>query len=666
MSDLLLPLNLRFSPALRLLLLTALLLPLGLRAQIVDDSTKVLYGAKTTRVLYESDILREQYEGRIIDTTLTNIQQQRTWFHDSTYQQDLGNVGTASRRLLWQPNLQLGARLGRNVFDKYTRDATTIPFYDTKSPYTFFRYNQSGSGEQVFELSYSRSIGKQVNVGIAYERFASNKVLYTNGREGLVEHNNVLLFTRLQTKDDRYHALVSFNISRHQAAEQGGIQPSAIDTTTDVANFPNNLFGYDREVVWLTQAINRDDRDRVRLLHTYRLLGRGLTVYHIFDWSRQLNKYTETFSQAQLTDRLKYHYYFQAPLQSNLATDDRAELRQTENTVGVLGRTEAVEYRLYARYRSSNLTTRLLTGGASRNETGRLVSAEPGNSGFEQFFMGGTAAFRYRDLVGIETAGEVKPIDVKSSGSNSKVEYWLRGAARLGPLSGELLSAAYSPTLTQQQFNGNLYRWDHINEDSTVFSNTTVNQLTARLDQKLGQQRFELSGSVVNIGKLVYYDQNGRPQQLGEAKRLLIGTLRHRWQFGHLFTDNQATYTYSADERGLRIPKLVTNSKVYYQSYIFKQALFSQVGVELYYQSAFKGYAYSPSTQQFHLQDNFSIPGYPLVDVYLNTDIKTVSLFLKMAYVNQYLSGRDGYFATPYYSGLPRRFQFGIRWQFFD
>ena len=55
----------------------------------------------------------------------------------------------------------------------------------------------------------------------------------------------------------------------------------------------------------------------------------------------------------------------------------------------------------------------------------------------------------------------------------------------------------------------------------------------------------------------------------------------------------------------------------------------------------------------------------PIADVFLTADIRTVSLFLKMAYINQGLDG-NGYFTTPYYTGLPRRFQFGLRWQFFD
>jgi hypothetical protein len=116
---------------------------------------------------------------------------------------------------------------------------------------------------------------------------------------------------------------------------------------------------------------------------------------------------------------------------------------------------------------------------------------------------------------------------------------------------------------------------------------------------------------------------------------------------------------------GLRIPKLVTESRVYYQTYVFKKALLGQLGAELYYQSVFKGYGYSPSTQQFFVQDRFTIRNYAVANVFLTADIKAATIFLKVAYLNQGLL-HNGYFASPFYSGYPRRLQFGVRWRFFS
>ncbi|WP_311182096.1 putative porin [Hymenobacter volaticus] len=237
---------------------------------------------------------------------------------------------------------------------------------------------------------------------------------------------------------------------------------------------------------------------------------------------------------------------------------------------------------------------------------------------------------------------------------------------------GEVLSTSYSPTLTQQQFSGNHYRWGK-DFDASQFDykndlglkNTKVQQVTARLDQTLGRHRVEGSASLINVTDLVYYDEFAEPAQSGGSRLLLTGSLRHRFNVGNMFFDNQVHVTRGGQENEIRIPDLITNSKVYYQGYLFKKAIFGQIGAEVYYQSSWQPYDYSPSTQQFFLQNHFTAANFAVADVFVTGDIRTVAVFLKMAYINQGLL-RDGYFVTPYYTSLPRRFELGIRWQFFD
>ena len=639
-------------------MLLALLAAPAVRAQVLDDSTKVVYGPKTTRVIYEAEVLRDSTAGTLLDTTLTRFPQARFWFHDTTFQQDLGAVGTASRPLLYQPNLQLGARFGRNAFDKYARNATTVPYYDSRSPYSFFRYLQSGAGEQVFEISYSRSLKKNFSVGVAYERIASNKILAArSSREGLVEHSNVLLFGRYQTENERYHLLFNFSNARHRGLEQGGIWPLVASGETR----PQDLFNYQKERVYLTKATNNEDRDELYFTQTYRLLGRGLTVYHTFDAKRQYNSFSDFELKAPNTDGA----FYKALINNAVATIDRAEYRQLENTVGVLGRTKAVEYRLYARDRIASLTTQTLASTATSTNLELVPAADTRD--FNEVFLGGTAAFNYRTIYAVETAGELHAVSLGSPYPNYP-EYWLRASIRTGPLSAEALQSSFSPTLTQQQFVGNNYKWEHI---KTAFNNTNTSQLTARLRLKLPdlgglrEHRFEASGSGVLLKNLVYYNTDGVPAQISDARNLLIFFARHQVRIGHVGFDNQATYTKYGDVEGLRIPELVANSRVYYQSYIFRKALFNQFGAEMYYQSKFLAYDYSPSTQQFYQQDHFTIRNYPVVDVFFVADIKAVSIFLKAAYVNQGILD-NGYFASPYYTGYPRRFQFGVKWNFFN
>ena len=647
-------------PALLALLLSG---PLSGRAQIVDDSTKVLYGPKTTRVIMEREVLRDSVRGTPIDTSLTRWPQARYWLHDTAWQQDLGQLGTASRPLLYQPNYQLGARAGRNVFDRNTRDGSQVPYYDSRSPYSFFRYVQSTSGEQVFELAYTRSLKENFSIGADYERIASNQVLATAGTQPLVEHNNFTLFGRFQTEDGRYHLLANYSASRQRTYEQGGIRPyqAQLDQIARRGGKLDTLFNYGNARVYLAGATNIDDRDQFHLFQTYRLLGRGLTAYHVLDVRRQFNGYTDVALPYDNSTLL----FCPATLRNRTATNDRATYRQLENTFGFTGHTSQLAYTLYTRVRQADFASRSTIAG----QAGALVATQPViDNTYTQLFAGGTGAFTYHDSYAVDVAGEVKP-------SFSQLEYWLQGRVRTGPLSGELLLNSYSPTLTQQRSIGNHYRWNNLTDSAqtsapnTTLRNTKTQQLTLRLVQKLpalAAHSLEASVSGVNIFSLVYYDATGRPTQLAETqKRLFVAYARHRFRLGSVFFDNQATYTAGGDGEGLRIPALVTDSRVYYQRRVFGHALFAQVGGEVYYQSKFRGYQYAPSTQQFYVQDAFTIPGYAIANVFVAADISSASIFLQVPYANQGL-GANGYFATPYYSGYPRRFQFGVRWKFFN
>jgi len=665
------------------LLVLALAAPLAGRAQIIDDSTKTVYGPRTTRVIYEAEVRRDSTGGTPIDTTLTQWPQSRFWAHDTTFLQDLGVLGSASRPLLYQPNYQLGARFGRNAFDRNTLDASLVPYYDSRSPYSFFRYVQGSSGEQVFEISYSRSLKKNFSIGVDYERIASNQILGVGSSQWQVEHNNFTLFGRFQTEDGRYHLLANYSASRQRTRELGGIWPTRNEHVSDLKG-DSSLFRYGDERVYLSPGINIDDRDQFHLFHSYRLLDRGFTAYHVLDVRRQFNGYTDAALPRDGTGNLLF-YPTTGPLRQTYrnptATDDRATYRQLENTFGLLGRTDRIEYNVYARYRNATYLAQTTPIGRSgpgarlvRVGSTELADTTAAPHYFGQLFLGGTASFNYRSIYAVEVAGEYLPLDntsVRVIGTGA--EFWLRGRIRTGPLSAELLLNSYSPTITQRFFVGNHYQWTNVKSTddwTSTFDNTTTQQLTVHLKQRLpllAEHNIELSAAAINLTNLVYYDAQGLPAQLGSSQRLLVGFARHRFRVGSVYFDNQGTYTQGAgpDNPGLRIPSLVTESRVYYQRRVFGHALFAQVGAELYYQSRFKGYGYAPSTQQFYVQDSFTMQNFAVANVFVAADIGSASIFVKAAYVNQGLVS-DGYFTTPYFTGYPRRFLFGVRWRFFS
>jgi hypothetical protein len=76
--------------------------------------------------------------------------------------------------------------------------------------------------------------------------------------------------------------------------------------------------------------------------------------------------------------------------------------------------------------------------------------------------------------------------------------------------------------------------------------------------------------------------------------------------------------------------------------------------------------AYMPATQQFHLQNEFNVYAYPVVDAFLNFRIKRTRVLFRYNHLNAGMLENPGYFITPGYTGLKNMLDLGISWSFFD
>ena len=117
----------------------------------------------------------------------------------------------------------------------------------------------------------------------------------------------------------------------------------------------------------------------------------------------------------------------------------------------------------------------------------------------------------------------------------------------------------------------------------------------------------------------------------------------------------------------LRAPEWLWQNRAYLESRIFKKKLLFRLGLDLKRQSNYLANDYNPVIQSFYLQDEFETPSYWFADVFFNFKIKSVRTFFRFHNVFAgVLSNDKGYFASPYYSGLPSSFDFGVNWAFFD
>ncbi|QNF35238.1 hypothetical protein HUW51_21880 [Adhaeribacter swui] len=616
------------------------------QAQILNDSTVNIYSPKTTRIIKENDIFRGKYELRQVDTTLNNLQQIRNWYHDTTFYQDLGNLATPAKRLHFSLPDQIGARYGRSIFDRYNYNPANQTYFDSKSPYSRLSYVQGGNGQQIFDGTFSRNVNENASVGFTYERISSEKFYGTATTRGArqVERTGFTLFTHIQSKENRYHLFANVNYAEHAIVESGGIQRDDPESSVD------SLYQTDNVQVFLNTATNKEYRKNAHLGQVYRIAKDYFKVYHTLDYRSQFNRFKDTgLNYFTVNKKNDSTYFYPNVYYDTLRTSDASEFRMFENSIGVMSDSKLHFFQAYFKNRNVSYRNQLLN--VEQVLPGPLNdSVQVGfKKNLKQYFLGGHGEFIFRDVFNITVNGEYQLFR----------DYRLDAALRLKFLTVSQSRTSYSPTLTQQQVISNHFEWKN------DYRNVVADRSAIRVDGTLFRNTVNLEFARTNLQNFVYYNEKAIPVQAPGQLQLYTLTLKHHLALKNFHWENNFNYTDNSKAEVIRIPQWMVNSKVYFQGHLFKKALYGQVGGEVYVQDKYFADAYMPATQQFYLQNGFSIPTYPLVDVFVTADIKSFNIFVKMAHVNQGFPA-DGYFTTPIYLGQPRNLTFGIRWMFFD
>lgn len=634
------------------LFLTFLCLAGPVSSQILNDSTRNVYDPLTTRVFQEGDFLRGNFTTRAVDTALTNMHRVRAWYRDSTFYQELGNLGMAAKPLLWRFPEKIGVRLGKNVFDRYMYDPYRVNYFDTKSPYTHLFYVQGQQGEQVFEAKHVRSFRDIASFGLAFQRIAANKQigLGSLSKQGQVDNLGFMFFTHLRNKSGRYHLFANYTIGKQEVIESGGINyPDEVNLDSLDYYDARNVY-YADAPIWLNSAANEERRNMAHLTHFLQLAKEYIKVYHTFDYRYQKNIYFDTALPAggnQVDgEGLRAPFYRNLFLVDSTNTNDSTRYREIENTVGLTGNHPLFYYNIYAKRRDA---TAYFAARSNELDTLLVPRGQAIRSKYGQNFIGGETQFKLRDIFNITVKGEYQLFQ----------DYRATAAARVKFLTFSQTRLSYSPALVEQNYRSNHYSWDN------NFDNIVADKTAAGIQGKLWNNTLRAEIARVNLQNYVFYNAESRPEQLSEQLSFYTAYLHHHLKLRNLHFDHELSYNQLDNADQIRLPRWLVNSKVYYEGFLFKKALYGQIGLEGFIMDDFQADAYNPVLQQFYLQNGFTVASYPVVDFFITTDIKNFNLFLKMAHVNQGYP-REGYFTSPYYSGMQRSFIFGIKWMFFD
>lgn len=599
----------------------------GERKKLIDDSTKMVFGPKTTLYFFEKDIKKNKDVKYEIDTLLNNFHYYEPVPKSGWKYQDLGNIGSAAQPIFYQSPKMIGVTSGFHVYDLYHNASDSMKYYDTKSPYTQMNAFWGGGNRNMLDLAFARNVNSRWNVGFNLSTIRARKTLNPNARDdNLTEQTSYSLHTNYRSENGKYFLLGNFSRMKHQVREQGGIIPPEIDETSI-------LFAYEDAKVWLRNSRAIDLRQEVHLYHEYEIY-KGLEVYHIFDRKIQQMDFN---SNLRTGDSTFFNLYNPIRYNTTDSTSNNFRFAEWRNEAGFKGDLGPVFYNAFIRYRTGNMTSPFMVN----------------PNGFDELYLGG--ALR----------GEINP----QWKFEAEGEYLLPGAFRIHGLfvspwlEASYTKALYKPTSIQQLNRGNHHRW------SNRFNNIGLDQIKGVIKADFNSWSLRPSITINRINNYVFFDENQQAAQASGEAFMLIPGLKYSFNLrGKFFWESEVYYTLlsGGGADNFRIPEFFANSRVFYDSPMFNENLFIQIGLEGRYRSDYFADAYNPALQNFHLQNDFLVLAYPVVDFFLNARINRTRILLRFNHLNINTLSEPGYFVTPYFTGLKRALDIGISWPLFD
>ena len=614
------------------LFLIAVLTYSTLAAQIVDDSTKLVYGPETTSYTTETQVLNNMIKYQTVDTSIYKFERQSFYDRSGRRFQDLGNFGTALFPIFHTPQTLFGRTSGFNAYSRYAFQPPKIKYYDTKSPFIELQVYLGGGNRNIVDIGFSRNVNENWNLGFDMKKITTNKQLAPESQtDRLVVGTSFTGYTHYKHSTLPYQIMASFSSMSHKVVEQGGARPTTDSLRTDFFLFDNALVRLDGAQGIIKNSTWHVYQD-VRIADQFQL-------YHIFDYGKETNIYQDYITGTGPGNYNFYTGFYDEFLIDADSTNERSVFTSLSNEVGWKGDISSVFYRFYARLRAVDF---------------EYLLYDPGEKTLEKY-LGGYARFNWKEKFAV----------------TANAEYLVGGEYQFGGnVSSDLINVNYTsmrfavPFIYSEYF-GNHHEWH--NNFEQVFTNKLDGQIN--LDFRSFEIRPKVS--LTSYNNFIYFDENIEPNQATDG--ILISSFggdfnlrffNEKEEGWHLENEVLATNVSGGASGLVRVPDIYYNGRYFWRGKWFKDLVPVEVGIDAHARSAYFANAYAPEIQQFYLQDDQEIFGYLAADLFVNMKVDKFFFAVKWTHFNQ--PQDDGYFVTPNYPGQPKAIDLIVRWMFFD
>ena len=587
-------------------------------------------------------------------------------------------------------------------YQSWTFTPETLPFYNTKTPYTELAYTGTLFANREKEESNVRILTTQnitpaLNLTLQYTNFSGRGILQHEG----TSYRTLVAATNYTGKKYLMHA--GFIYNRIERNENGGITDLSMirDTTVDA-----------REIgVYLQSAGSKTRTNTVFLDQSYRipftfiedLKGRkerkaeearrdSIMTYgdSLAIAALMAQEEAELALAAETTDTVKtditsafighsseYAVFRRAYTDKISASDsyareffnDRFYLNPTSSQDSM--RVMRLENKAFIRlqpWKSDGIVSKLDVGIGDKllnfysfSPAGYIHG--PSNVAQNSVYVYAGANGQYDKYLKWDASGKYNflghEINDFSIDGNVHVNFYPFRKDRKSPIA---IKAHFETNLTEPN-----YYDQHLYTNHYMWNNDFGKISTTKVEGSIAIPRWNMDASFgyALLSNNIYYDSEGIARQNTDPMSIISATLRKDFTLWKLHLDNRVLFQYSSRPDVVTLPTLALNLRYYLQFDVVKNVMQMQIGADGLYTTKWYALGYNPVLGVFHNQHERQYGNCPYIDAFVNVQWKRVSLFVKFVNVNMgWPCKQADYFSADGYINTQRAFKFGISWPF--
>ncbi|MEY2830383.1 MAG: hypothetical protein RIQ33_2241, partial [Bacteroidota bacterium] len=220
---------------------------------------------------------------------------------------------------------------------------------------------------------------------------------------------------------------------------------------------------------------------------------------------------------------------------------------------------------------------------------------------------------------------------------------------------GSVLSQRYHPNFSMQYFKSEYY--------SVQNNLPTTNMNQIKLGWKLLKYQLKMEYSYSIWDKYNYITNGFNAATINNATVSIFEFEKDftfkKFHFNNILQVNNQNQTKTI------FPKWMYSAQVYYQSFVFKKAMFLQTGLQLISFEKYDAPYFMPVADNFYYQNQTHFSQQHQLQFFINAKIKKVRIFIK---ADNLLQGLDGHgtYVSKHYPLPDRTLKLGISWRFLD